>query len=47
MRKQTLGKKIDTFFEDVFWVSYILFIVLAPVVAVGIFVTGLYATFFA
>lgn len=45
--KQTLGKKIDMFFEDVFWVSYILFIVLTPVVAVGIFVVGLYTTFLA
>lgn len=46
-RKQTLGKKIDMFLEDVFWISYILFIVLAPVVAAGIFVAGLYTTFFA
>lgn len=46
-RKQTLSKKIDMFFEDVFWVSYILFIVLAPIFAVSMFVFGLYTTFFA
>lgn len=46
-RKQTLSKKIDMFLEDVFWISYILFIVLAPVVAFGIFVVGLWTTFVA
>lgn len=44
-RKKTLRKKIDMFFEDVFYISYILFIVLTPIVAVGIFVGGLWATF--
>lgn len=51
LRKKTLSEKIlvliDMFFEDMFWILYILFIVLAPVVALGIFVTGLYTTFFA
>lgn len=46
-RKPTLSKKIDMFFEDVFWISYILFIVLTPLVAVSMFVVGLYLTFFA
>lgn len=46
-RKQTLSKKIDMFFEDVFWISYILFIVVTPVVAFGIFVVGMWTTFVA
>ena len=46
-KKQTLGKKIDMFFEDVFWISYILFIVLTPVAAVVLTAVGLYTTFFA
>lgn len=33
--------------QDLFWISYILFIVFTPVVALGIFITGLYSTFFA
>lgn len=45
-KKQTLGKKIDMFFEDVFWISYILFIVLTPVAAVVLTAVGLYTTFF-
>lgn len=46
-RKQTLNKKIETVLEDIFWVSYILFMILALVTAFGAFVVGLYSTFFA
>jgi len=46
-KKQTVSKKIDMFFKDVFWISYILFIVLAAGLAGGIFVAGLWATFVA
>ena len=46
MRKPTLSKRIDRFLEDVFWISYILFIVLAPVAAVALFITGMWTTFF-
>lgn len=46
-RKPTFSNKISMFFEDVFWISYILFMVLAPIVAVGIFIAGMWTTFFA
>lgn len=46
-KKQTLSNKIDALLESTFWVFYILVIVLTPVVAVGIFVGGLWTTFVA
>lgn len=33
--------------EDLFWISYILFILLTPVIAICIFVGGLFVTFIA
>ena len=46
-RKQTLNKRIETVLEDVFWISYILFMLLALMTAFGMFVFGMYTTFFA
>lgn len=46
-RKPTLSKKINMFFENVFWISYILFMLLSLMTAVGMFVFGMYTTFFA
>lgn len=46
-RKPTLNKRIETVLEDVFWISYILFMLLALMTAFGMFVVGMYTTFFA
>lgn len=44
-RKQSFGSKIDGFLESVFWISYMLIILLTPVIAASIFVGGLFVTF--